>query len=173
MNVYLNNIWKFLGLFALQILIISHLDLSYYINPYVHLLFILTLPVNIPIAYFLLIAFVSGLTLDMFLDTTGLHAFASVFLAFVKPPLLNLLTPKGSYEIMQQPSINSSSITWFVNYLFIHSLIYLLIYFLLEVFSFKDFHVTFFKTLVSVGFSVLLMTIIAYLFSPNKKRRGA
>jgi hypothetical protein len=172
MNVYLINTWKFLGLFALQILIISHLDLSYYVNPYIHILFLLTLPVAIPSAYLLILAFVSGLVLDMFLDTTGLHAFASVFIAFIRPGLLSLLTPKGSYELMQQPGINSSSILWFFNYLFIHTFIYLFIYFFLEIFSLQHFFATLFKSIVSTFVSVALMVMLAYLFSPNKKRRG-
>ena len=159
MNDYLNNILKFIGLFAIQVIIISHLELSYYINPYVHLLF--------------LIAFFSGLTLDMFLNTTGLHAATSVLIAFTRPFLLDILTPKGSYEATQNPNIDSPGITWFVSYLIINTFIYCFFYFLLELFSFKEFHKTFLKIILSTIFSVLLMTMLAYLFSPGKKRRGA
>ena len=172
MNLYLNNIAKFLGIFALQVLIISHLELSYYINPYIHLLFILTLPVSIPLAYLLLLGFISGLTLDMFLNTTGLHAAASVLLAFIRPVIINIITPKGSLDLIQTPNIFTPSITWFINYLVVSSIIYLSFYFTLEVFSLKDFGQTLLKILISTIASVLLMLMIAYLFSPNKKKRG-
>lgn len=171
MNLYLNNIAKFIGVFALQVLIISHLELSYYINGYVHLLFILTLPVSIPLAYLLLFAFLSGLTLDMFLNTTGLHASASVLLAFARPFILNIITPKGSLDLIQTPNIFTPSITWFINYISISSVIYLSYYFLLEVFSFHNFFQTIIKIMVSTVFSVLLMIILAYIFTPNKKKR--
>lgn len=173
MNLYLNNIAKFLGIFALQVLIISHLELSYYINPYIHLLFLLTLPVSIPLAYLLLLGFVSGLTLDMFLNTTGLHAAASVLLAFIRPVIINIITPKGSLDLIQTPNIFTPSITWFINYLVVSSIIYLSFYFTLEVFSLKDFGQTLLKILFSTIASVLLMLMIAYLFSPNKKKRGS
>lgn len=172
MSVYLNNIWKFIGLFALQVLIVSHLDLSYYVNPYIHLLFLLTLPVAIPSAYLLIIGFLSGLALDTFLDTTGLHAFASVFIAFIRPFLLSALTPKGSYELLQQPNINALGVVWFANYILVHTFVYLFLYFTLELFSFRqvgDVLVkTFFSTIASVG----LMLMLAYLFSSNKKKRA-
>ena len=171
MNVYLNNILKFAGLFAIQVIIISHLELSYYINPYVHLLFLLTLPNSIPFAVLLLIAFFSGLTLDMFLNTTGLHAAASVLIAFTRPFLLDILTPKGNYEATQNPNIDAPGITWFIGYLFINTFIYCFFYFVLELFSFKEFHKTLLKILLSTFFSVMLMTMLAYLFSPGKKRR--
>jgi cell shape-determining protein MreD len=170
--MYLNNALKFFGLFALQVLIVSHFELSYYINPYVHLLFLLTLPNTIPFAALLIIAFLSGLTLDMFLNTTGLHAAASVLIAFIRPFLLNLLTPKGSYEATQNPNINSPGLTWFVGYLLFNTFIYCFFYFMLEVFTFREFHRTFWKIILSTLFSVMLMTMLAYLFSPGKKRRS-
>jgi hypothetical protein len=173
MNEYLNNTLKFAGLLALQVLIVSHLELIYYINPYVHLLFLLTLPNSIPFAFLLVIAFFSGLTLDMFLNTTGLHAAASVLIAFIRPFLLDILTPKGSYEATQNPNINSPGLTWFVGYLMFNTFIYCLFYFMLEVFTFREFPKTFLKIILSTLFSVLLMTMLAYLFSPGRKRRSA
>jgi hypothetical protein len=171
MNDYVSNILKFAGLFGLQILTVSHFELSYYINPYVHLLFLLTLPNTIPFAALLFLAFASGLTLDMFLNTTGLHASASVLMAFCRPFLLRILTPKGNYEATQNPNINSPGLSWFVGYLFIHTFIYESYYFTIEVFTFRNFSQTFLKIILSVIFSVGLMTLLAYLFSSGKKRR--
>jgi cbb3-type cytochrome oxidase subunit 3 len=171
MNEYVRHTLKFIGLFALQILIISQMQLSYYINPYVHLLFLLTLPNSISLVVLLLLAFASGLLLDMFLDTMGLHAAASVLMAFCRPYLLNVLTPKGNYEATQNPNINSHGITWFAVYLSIHTLIYESFYFMLEVFSFHNFSQTLIKIILSVVFSVVLMMLLAFLFSPNKRKR--
>jgi hypothetical protein len=171
MNDYIINILKFIGIFALQILIISHLEISYYINPYIHLLFLLTLPNSIPFAALLSVGFFSGLFLDMFLNTTGLHASASVLIAFFRPFILGILTPKGSYEATQNPNINYPGLSWFVGYLLLNTFIYCLYFFMLEIFSFREFGKTLLKIILSTIFSVLLMTMIAYLFSPNRKRR--
>jgi rod shape-determining protein MreD len=173
MNVYLNNIGKFFGLFALQVLVISHLNLSYFINPYIHVLFLLTLPVAIPTAYLLIIGFISGLALDTFLDTTGLHAFASVLIAFIRPLVLRLLLPKGSIELVQQPGLYALGPMMFLNYITLHTCRYLLVYFLLEIFSLRQTGAILLKTILSTVVSVVLMLILSYLFSSNKKKRTA
>jgi uncharacterized membrane protein len=77
-----------------------------------------------------------------------------------------------SLDLIQTPNIFTPSITWFINYLVVSSIIYLSFYFTLEVFSLKDFGQTLLKILISTITSVLLMLMIAYLFSPNKKKRG-
>lgn len=173
MSVYLNNIGKFFGLFALQVLIFSHLNLSYYVNPYIHILFLLTLPVSIPPAYLLIIGFASGLALDTFLDTTGLHAFASVLIAFIRSFFLRLLVPKGTFELMQHPNLNALGPVLFFYYITLHTFVYLFVYFSLEIFSFRQTGAILLKTVLSTALSIVLMLILAYLFSSNKKKRAA
>lgn len=171
MNDYIRHVLIFIGLFLLQTLIVSNLQLSYYINPYVHLLFVLTLPRNVPFAWLLVLAFISGLILDILLSSAGLHAAASVWMAFLRPFLLNLLTPKGSLDATMTPNIHSPGLIWFITYLGLHAIIYLSFYFLLEVFSFQNFHHTLLKIVLSTIVSVGFMTLLAFLFSAGRRRK--
>ena len=52
-------------------------------------------------------AFFFGLTIDIFADTPGMNAAATVFLAFVRPTFLRLFTPRDTLD-----SIIPSSGRW-------------------------------------------------------------
>ncbi len=172
MNLILNNILKFIGLALLQVLIVSNFELSYYINPYIHLLFLLTLPFQTSTALLLILGFFSGFVLDMFLNTLGLHTAASVWLAFVRPGILALISPKGGFEGSPQPGISTNGAAWFFLYLTLGSFAYMMVYFFLEVFTFTEFFQTTGKIFLSIIFSVVLMFMLTYLFSPDKKRKA-
>ncbi len=78
------NILRFILLLALQVVVFNRLDLFGFINPYPYILFILLYPVNGNKAVLMLSAFFMGLLVDMFLNTGGPHAVASVTLAYVR-----------------------------------------------------------------------------------------
>jgi len=59
-------------------------------NPYIYILFILLLPANTNRSLLLIIAFFTGLTVDFFAHTLGLHAAASVFIAYLRPGTIRL-----------------------------------------------------------------------------------
>ena len=81
-------------------------------------------------------AFFLGLTIDVFSDTPGMNAAATVLLAFLRPSLLRLFTPRDNQDNLV-PSFKSMGITPFLKYttasVFIHSLALLSI----EFFSFS------------------------------------
>ena len=72
---------------ALQILIFNNINLFGYLNPYPYVLFILLYPVNSNKSVLLLSSFTLGILLDMFANSDGIHATASVILAYIRPSL--------------------------------------------------------------------------------------
>ena len=81
----LRTVIVFLALLALQLLVFSHVDLLGYLNPSVYILFILLYPADGSRLYLLLSAFLMGWIVDIYLNTGGIHAAASVLLAFSRP----------------------------------------------------------------------------------------
>ena len=73
-------------------------------------------------------AFFLGLTVDIFSDTPGMNAAATVALAFLRPTFLRLFVPRDAFENIV-PSIKSMGIVPFLKYLvvsvFIHHAILL------------------------------------------------
>ena len=77
------NILRFVVVVALQVFILNELRLGGFINPWLYLYFILMLPIHIPGWLLLMVAFLTGFTIDVFSNTIGMHTLATVFLAFL------------------------------------------------------------------------------------------
>lgn len=166
------NIVRFLLLLMAQVLIFSNINFSSFINPYVFPLFILLLPFETPSWLLMLTGFAAGLTLDIFLGSMGMHAASCLLIGYLRPFLINIITPKGTdFEI--SPNVYAQGITWFVVYLSISMTIYLTFYFLLEAATFLNFFLLLIKIVFSVIVSVLFMLIFLYLFTARKNRRFA
>ena len=87
---YAFDITKFVGLILLQVLIFDNFLLFGYLNPYVYIIFILFLPSTINRSLLLLIGFILGLSIDLFNDTGGVHAAATLVIAFLRPFILRI-----------------------------------------------------------------------------------
>jgi rod shape-determining protein MreD len=166
------NLFRFIALMAVQVLIFSNLHFSPYINPYVYPLFLLLLPFETPDWLLMLIGFATGLILDFFLGSMGMHAAACVLLAYSRPLLIRLITPKGA-EFEVEPNIYLQGVTWFLIYAGLGVLIHHTCYFFIESGTFYNFFIALFRILISSFFSVLFMMIFLFLFTSTKKRRLA
>jgi len=81
---------KFILLVLLQVLILDNFLLFGYINPYVYIIFILFLPTSINRSALLISGFLLGLCVDVFNDTGGVHAAATLIISFLRPFILRL-----------------------------------------------------------------------------------
>ena len=102
----LPNIWRFLLLWALQILILRPIALSggSWLAAFIYPIFILFLPVTMPTALVVLLGFAMGISIDIFYDSPGVHAGASVFTAWFRSFLLAVFEPRGGFAGNQIPS---------------------------------------------------------------------
>ena len=91
LQTVIQNIIRFVVLVLVQVLVLNHVQFLGFVNPYVYVLFILSLPVRTPRWLTLVLSFGLGMAVDAFADTLGLHAFACVlagFLRMVSEPIL-------------------------------------------------------------------------------------
>ena len=91
LTVIQNIIW-FIVLVLAQVLALNNIQFLGFINPYIYILFVLSLPVKLPRWITLLLAFGLGLTIDAFSNTMGMHAFASVLVAYFRDGVIKLFT---------------------------------------------------------------------------------
>jgi len=164
----LNDIVKYTGLFILilliQILIMDNIGFSGYINPYVYILFIILLPFEMPAWMILIISFFTGLSVDLFEATPGLHTSATLVAGFVRPYILSLIAPREGYEQNVVPGIKLNGFRWFLLYVSLIVLIHHFALFYIEVFRFSYFFQTFARVLLSSFFSIFFIVIIQSLF---------
>jgi len=164
-----NNVKRFLFLILLQVLVLNHVQWSGYVNPYIYILFIMMLPLETPKWLVLMIGFVTGLVIDMFGNTSGLHAAASTMLAFARPGVLNLIAPRDGYEFETPFTPQRMGLNWFLAYVSMLTVIHHFFLFYVEVFRFSEFFSTFFKALLNSAITIALLVIGIYLFGKQSK----
>ena len=157
------NIIRFITLILLQVLILNNIELSGYLNPYLYVLFLLLLPLDMPKGLVLALGFFSGFCIDIFSNTVGLHSSACVFLAFIRPFIIKFTEPRGGYDFNAEPSIEYMGFKWFITYAFILVFAHHLLLFFLEIFRMTPFFSTLLRCIYSTIFTVLLMVIHQYL----------
>ncbi len=167
MNNNLLNIFRFVILLTIQILIFNNINLFGYINPYPYLLFILLYPVNGNRSVLLLSSFLIGLLLDMFLNSGGVHATASLVLAFVRPSLFKFSFGL-SYEY-QTVKIADKISPERITFLFLAVIIHHFILFSLEYYRLSLIFDVFIRTLYTSLFTLLFCLLIIYLIKPSKR----
>jgi rod shape-determining protein MreD len=95
----------FISLVLLQVLLFNNIQFSGYINPYVYIMFILLLPIEIPSWLLLILSFSIGMIIDFFSGSPGIHTSATVLSGFVRPYVISVVSPKDGYESGSEPSI--------------------------------------------------------------------
>ncbi len=165
MPVVLKNIFRFIILVLVQVLVLNNIQFLGYINPYIYILFILSLPVRTPRWASLLLAFVLGLTIDIFANTPGMHASAAVLIAFLRNGVIKLFITidEGNNPT---PSFYTFSVATYVKYVVTLVIIHHATLFFLEAFSFAHFWLMLFKIILSSAVTILLILGIQSL---NKK----
>ena len=173
MSDLMRNIIRFIVFILVQVYVLNKIPaLHRFIVPYLYFLYILWLPFYISRFWLLLIAFLLGLSLDYFTSTPGLHAAACVLMAYARPFLINVLTPKETSEFnYREPSPRAMGWIPYATYVVILTLIhhgYLVFLEWLQFGRFLDFLV---KVVATTGISVLLIFVTELLFPRNLKFR--
>src|ERR1051326_4039262 len=115
-NDVARNSLRFLFLVLFQVLILNHIQLSGYLNPFLYVLFILMLPFQTPDWLVLILSFLIGISIDMFSDTGGMHAAAAVFMGFIRKPILKIISPREGHDANMQPTVQQFGFNWFFSY---------------------------------------------------------
>jgi rod shape-determining protein MreD len=162
----INSILRFALIFILlllfQVLLFNNIQFSGYVNPYVYIMFILLLPVEIPSWLLLLLSFATGLIIDFFSGSPGMHTSATVLAGFVRPYVLRLVSPGDGYEPGSDPSMMIYGFRWFLTYALLIVLIHHTALFYLEVFRFADFFRTMLRVLLSTSFTMTFILLIEF-----------
>lgn len=168
-NILLNNLFRFIFLIALQVFLFKNIGYYNLVAPFPYILFLLMLPLGTPSLLLFIISFSTGLLVDAFYDTLGVNAAACVFLAFIRTFFINITIQHDNHELYATPSISEMSFRWFLIYGFVMAFIHHSALFMLEAFSFTNFHYTLISIFFSCIFTVLLMMLMLLLFYRQKR----
>lgn len=153
-----------------QGLLFNNVHWEGYFTPFPYIYLLITLPVNLGRVPMLLIGFAYGLGMDVLADTGGLHTAASVLLAFVRPLLLNAVSPRDGYEVNVSPHIGLYGIGWFASYAISLTLLHHATLFIFEVFRFSGLLFTLLRVLTASAATLALVFAFELLFTRQPKR---
>ena len=173
MSDFLRNIVRLAAFILIQVYVLNKIPhLHRFITPYIYYLFILWLPFSIPRLWLLLIGFLTGLILDYFMMTPGLHAAACLLVAYIRPFIISLLTPKDASEFTyREPSAKAMQWTPYTFYVFILTLLHHGSMVFLEWLDFGSFLDFLIKVVATTGISMLLILTAELLFPRKLKFR--
>lgn len=167
-NVISIYIVRFIILILTQVLLLSHINFLGNINPYLYILFIILYPIKNNRMLFIFIAFLLGLCIDMFLDTGGIHALATLCIAYIRPVVLKFSF--GSVYDHQTVKFSSIDFGKRLVYITILTFVHHLILFLLDVFNFSKIILVLTNTLYTSIFTIVLCILVSIIFSRSNKK---
>ncbi len=152
----------FVALVLVQVLIFNQVHLGGYINPFIYILFIMLLPVYTPRYLLLFAGFFLGLAIDVFSNTLGMHAAATVFIAYIRPFVIRSISNREE-DRHEFPGLKQNSFSWFLYYAIIMVFSHHIIFFYLEFFTFTHFLTTLLRVVLSSLFSVFIIVLSQFL----------
>ena len=169
-RVILSNLVRFLILFFVQVFLLKNIGYYNLATPFLYILFILALPFNIPNGLLFLLAFLSGLSVDIFYDTLGINAAACTVLALVRIIFISITVQREGFDNEPEPSIGNMGFRWFFFYVLVLTFFHHITLFLLETFQFSDIQYTLIRIVLSSLFSVFLILVSEAVFFRKKER---
>lgn len=130
--------------------------------------FILLLPRTLSRSYLMIIGFIAGLLVDIFSNTPGIHASASVFIMFTRNFWLSVVNDDAQDII----NLNVVSLrkTGFIYFIFPLVFLHHFILFVVENGGFHLFSIVISKVFFSSIFSTFVIFTINFLITSNRRR---
>ena len=165
-NRVLKTILSFIGLVLLQVIVCSNINFLGDLNPFVYVIFILLYPVTKNRLLYVFLSFLLGFTIDIFLDSGGMHAAASVVIAYIRPLFLKF-SFGAAYDYQSIKFSNTDFSQRIVYFLFL-IVIHHFILFSLVLFDQNKIVLIIEQALYSSIFTLIICLLLTSLFSKKE-----
>lgn len=163
------QVFYFVVYLVLQVVIMQNVVLFDVAFCFLYVGFLLMLPFDSGPVRLMLLGLLMGLAVDIFYNSFGIHAAASVFIMYLRPYLVSVLAPRGGYEPGMTPKLKVMGLEWFTVYSLILIFLHHLVLFFVEAGGFGMLGYTLLKTAASTVFTFVVILIIQYLFYSSKR----
>ena len=180
MSIQLRNFLRFWLIIAVQVLL-NKITLRWWSEPagfpvfvpLIYPLFILLLPFELPVWAALLIGAFTGFTVDSLMNTGGMHAAATILIAYLRPNVLTALLPRAMDDYTgQSPNVKNMGWAAFLTYAAFLILLHHAVYFLIEMWSLSNMLLLLLKIIASALTSMLFVIAYLLLFTRQVSARG-
>lgn len=156
---YLKRAEWFVGLMLLQVLVLNNVHVAGYATPFIYIYFLLKLNSSVSRNELMVWGFCLGLSIDLFSNTPGMNAAACVLLAFVRPFILRLFSPRDNQDSIE-PGFRSMGFWPFVRYVVAGTFLHHAMLLFIESFSFFNFPLLLLKIISSALLTILCILAI-------------
>ncbi len=163
-------ILSFLLLIFFQILISKSINLWGIITPMVYILFIFTLPFQMPKWQVVLLGFLMGISIDLFTGVIGQNAAATVLIAFLRMPIITIIPTHIKFEEHLRPILWDMHFPWYFQYAMYLTLIHHITFFFLDGMSFQNFFLVLGISILNAIFTVFLIFLFQIVFFKPSSR---
>lgn len=157
-----STVFLFLLYLTLQILLVRNLVLFDYAFCFIYIACILLLPNETSFSWLLLIAFATGFVVDIFYNTPGMHAAATVLMAFCRPLVVRSQIDVPGLESRIEFSLNELGAGAFFRYVLILTLIHHTALFFIEASSLTLLVPTLIRVVASTLFTTFSIVLIQF-----------
>jgi len=163
MNKTFYLLFLFVFLVLLQAVLLNNIAFLGHINPYLYIAFVILFPLKEKRYLFLFLAFLLGFCVDIFSDSGGIHAFATLFIAYIRLFFIRLFFRKTTSEYVLF-RIHQEPFGKVFNYVTSLVVIHHFLLFSLEHFSFSHIDMVLHNTFFSSIFTVSLYFMGTFIF---------
>ena len=166
-NLVWRNIGRFVLLMMLQLLVLNNVYMGGYVMPMLYVLFVLMLPTSTGRVPLLLMAFGSGLLVDVMSGVLGFNTLACTVVAMLRILFADRILTRGENVVIETPSIYSVTPQYFITYLLVSTAVFYLVLYTVELFSFRGLG----GVLLATVCSTLVTSLLAVLYQMALLRR--
>ena len=155
----INRVIMFVVLLLVQVLILNRVWLFNVATPLLYVYFVVSFPRNSAKGEVLAWSFALGLMVDLFSNTPGMVSGTMTLVALLQPYLLELYVPRDSAENLEVTSATLGR-SKFLTFSTILTLLYCLVFFILEAFNFFEWQLWLLRAVCSTVLTMVLMLAI-------------
>ncbi len=167
----LHFFFLFIIMLLAQVIVFNHIVLFNVAIPVIFIYFIIRLPITLSVNWAMTLSFLLGLSVDVFSDTQGMNALACTILASLRHPIFRLYFPREDDLSIPEPSIRSLGMGIYIKYLFSMVLMYCVLIFTIEAFTFFNPIQLILRIICSTILSFLLILGIDSLTLSRREKR--
>jgi hypothetical protein len=172
----MRNFLIYAGLFVVaivaQLFVFDSIRVSIWFNPLVYIAFIALLPVGTNPVWVVLLGLLSGLFMDFFEGTAGLHTAATLFTAVMRRRIMKLSLGAETVNVeTAMPSAKLLGQSKFLRYMAAVVVFHCIVFFSLEALTWTNYHLVLVKAGISAIFTMLATWGLALLFTVQKQKR--
>jgi hypothetical protein len=152
---------------AIQVLFLRDIAFANVAFCFIYTWFLVKAPMKTSPILLMVGATAVGWLIDTFYNTHGMHAFACVLVAWLRPVFFRILTPANGYDERSSISLHEMKWLWFFSYLFLMLMSHHLLLFLVEAGDWSLIGYSLLKALASTILGMSVFGILEFFNRPT------